>query len=303
MKHNNPSGVAMADKTGEAIERAFMADRLAAMGGCVAVNRPIDKAGAEFLASNFIEVVVAPAFESGVVEMLQSSKNLRIIEVPRLDRLAEYKTRRFVDFKSLIDGGIIVQQSSISAIEKPGDFLPAAVKTKKVEAACERQPTAKEFDDLVFGWNVELGVTSNSVIFVKDQVTVAIGTGEQDRVGCAEIAVQKAYTKYADRLCYERFEMPYNDLVLAIEKGDRDPADKASIDKETASAKGGLAGSCMISDGFFPFRDGVDVGIRQGITAVAQPGGSIRDADVIQACNEADPKVAMVFTGQRAFKH
>ncbi len=303
MKHNNPSGVAQAGSSGAAVECAFMADRLAAMGGCVAVNRPLDKAGAEFLATNFIEVVVAPGFEEGVIDRLGEAKNLRIIEVPRIDRLAEYRRMRFVDFKSLIDGGIIVQQSLASTIEKPEDFIPAQVKSKKRSAACERTPTADEYADLIFGWNVELGITSNSVIFVKDGTTVAIGTGEQDRVGCAEIAVQKAYTKHADRLCFERCGMPYNDLVLAIEKGADRQTERDEIDLETAQNRGGLVGSRMISDGFFPFRDGVDVGIRQGITAVAQPGGSIRDAEVIQACNEADPQVAMVFTGQRAFRH
>jgi phosphoribosylaminoimidazolecarboxamide formyltransferase/IMP cyclohydrolase len=210
---------------------------------------------------------------------------------------------RFVDFKSLIDGGIIVQQSQISKIQSSADFIPAVAKSKKQEFACERTPTEKDYDDLIFGWNVELGVTSNSVLFVKDGVTVSIGTGEQDRVGCAEIAVQKAYTKYSDGICYDRYGIPYNGLSLEVEQGKRDVAEKQQIDIAAADAKGGLVGSAMISDGFFPFRDGVDVGIRQGITSVAQPGGSIRDGEVITACNEANPQVAMVFTGQRAFKH
>jgi phosphoribosylaminoimidazolecarboxamide formyltransferase/IMP cyclohydrolase len=303
MKHNNPSGVAQADSSGAAVSRAFMADRLAAMGGCVAVNRALDKAGAEFLAKNFVEVVVAPAYEEGVVDILKGSKNLRIVEIPRMDRLAEYNVNRFVDFKSLIDGGIIVQQSQISKIQSSADFIPAIAKSKKQEVACERTPTEKDYDDLIFGWNVELGVTSNSVLFVKDGVTISIGTGEQDRVGCAEIAVQKAYTKYSDSICYDRYGIPYNVLSLEVEQGKRDVAEKQQIDIAAADAKGGLVGSAMISDGFFPFRDGVDVGIRQGITSVAQPGGSIRDGEVIAACNEANPQVAMVFTGQRAFKH
>ncbi len=304
MKHNNPSGVAKGSSAGEAVEKAFMTDRLAAMGGCVAVTRPLDKAGAEFLAKNYVEVVVAPSYEEGVVELLEQSKNLRIVEIPRIDRLADYRSMRFAEFKSLIDGGLIVQQSQVSQILSKEDFLPAEVKTKKAGLVkCDRVPTDEEVADLIFGWNVELGVTSNSVLFVKDGVTVSIGTGEQDRVGCAEIAVHKAYTKYADGICFERFGIPYNVLALEVLNGKRDKADQDRIDAETAEAKGGLIGSRMVSDGFFPFRDGVDVGIRQGITAVVQPGGSIRDGEVITACNEADPKVAMVFTGQRAFKH
>ncbi|MCP4605596.1 MAG: IMP cyclohydrolase [Proteobacteria bacterium] len=303
MKHNNPSGVAQGDSAGKAVIKAFMADRLAAMGGCVAVNRALDKEGAEFLGSNFVEVVVAPSYEEGVIDILGRAKNLRIVEIPKIDQLEKYRSLRFIDFKSLIDGGIIIQQSQISDIQTADNFLLATAKSKGEEVTCQRRPTPGEYKDLIFGWNVELGVTSNSVLFVKNGVTVSIGTGEQDRVGCAEIAVNKAYTKHADRLCFDRFDIPYNVLSLEVEQGKRDPNSKSEIDSETAEVKGGLIGSRMISDGFFPFRDGVDVGIRQGISAVAEPGGSIRDAEVIRACNEAEPKVAMVFTGQRAFKH
>jgi phosphoribosylaminoimidazolecarboxamide formyltransferase/IMP cyclohydrolase len=122
---------------------------------------------------------------------------------------------------------------------------------------------------------------------------VGIGTGEQDRVGVAEIARDKAYRKLADRICWERHQTPYNNLI--------DDEVRAEIDKEVRQKKGDLIGSCMISDAFFPFRDGVDVGIREGITAIIQPGGSQRDFESIEACNEAH--VAMVFTGQRSFKH
>lgn len=95
--------------------------------------------------------------------------------------------------------------------------------------------------------------------------------------------------------------MSYKELELAIEKGDRPKEQKEEIDAETKQARGGLVGAAMVSDAFFPFRDGVDVGIRQGITSIVQPGGSMRDWEVIEACNEAG--VTMVLTGQRAFKH
>ena len=75
------------------------------------------------------------------------------------------------------------------------------------------------------------------------------------------------------------------------------------INEQVKEDKGGLPGSVMVSDGFFPFRDGVDLAIEQGITAIAQPGGSLNDFEVIEAVNEAIPQVAMVFTGQRSFKH
>ncbi len=150
---------------------------------------------------------------------------------------------------------------------------------------------------------MEQGVTSNSVLYVQDECTVGIGTGEQDRVGVAEIAVFKAYTKYADWLSFDAHGLSYKELELAVEKGERPATEKAAIDEKTRRDRAGLPGSAMISDAFFPFRDGVDVGLRQGVSAVVQPGGSLRDFEVIDACNEADPPAAMVFTGQRAFKH
>jgi phosphoribosylaminoimidazolecarboxamide formyltransferase/IMP cyclohydrolase len=109
----------------------------------------------------------------------------------------------------------------------------------------------------------------------------------------AQYARDKAYRNLADRLSWERWRTPYNTLTEA--------GRKAEVDAEVRARRGGLPGACMVSDAFFPFRDGVDVGIREGITAVVQPGGSERDFDVIEACNEAN--VAMVFTGQRCFKH
>jgi phosphoribosylaminoimidazolecarboxamide formyltransferase/IMP cyclohydrolase len=132
---------------------------------------------------------------------------------------------------------------------------------------------------------------------------MGIGTGEQDRVGVAEIAIFKAYTKYADALCFKKYGIPYKQLEAEIRKGERDAASKELIDKATTEAHGGLSGATMVSDAFFPFRDGVDVAINEGIRAIVHPGGSLRDFESIEACNEAKPQVTMVFTGQRAFKH
>jgi phosphoribosylaminoimidazolecarboxamide formyltransferase/IMP cyclohydrolase len=141
------------------------------------------------------------------------------------------------------------------------------------------------------------------VIYVKEGATVGIGTGEQDRVGVAEIAIYKAYTKYADAICFNRHGLPYKDLELMVKKGEKEKGLLEEIDRQTREAKGGLIGATMVSDAFFPFRDGVDVAIKEGIRAIVQPGGSMRDLDSIQACNEANPQVTMVFTGQRSFKH
>ena len=303
MKHNNPCGVAVADTIADAYAKANRADRVAAFGGCAACNRPVDKATAELMSENYLEVVVAPEYEEGAVDVLRSRKNLRVVRINAIEKLADWTSQRFVDFKCLIDGGIVAQQSPLNAIGAAADFEPAAVKKGGVEYAIERPPTEAELDDMLFGWQVEQGITSNSVIYVKDGVTVGIGTGEQDRVGVAQIAVYKAYTKYADALCADQYGTDYNVLAAEVEGGSRPASEKEAIDEATKKAKGGLPGSAMISDAFFPKPDGVQVGIREGVTAIVQPGGSICDHEAIQTCNEADPSVTMVFTGQRAFKH
>ena len=303
MKHNNPCGVAYGKTLAEAYNLANMADRIAAFGGCLAVNRPLDKATAEMVSENYLEVVAAPEYEEGAVEILKRRANLRIVKVPRMDRLADYREERFVDFKSLMDGGIIVQQSQINAIRTKKDFQKAQATYKGKVYAIEREPTDEEYDDMIFGWAVEQGVSSNSVLYVKEGVTVGIGTGEQDRVGVAEIAVFKAYTKYADALCFRKHGIPYKTLETEITQGKREAGEKKEIDKETREARGGIRGAVMISDAFFPFRDGAEVGIKEGVTAIVHPGGSDRDFESIQACNEAKPPVTMAFTGQRAFKH
>jgi phosphoribosylaminoimidazolecarboxamide formyltransferase/IMP cyclohydrolase len=293
VKHNNPCGVARADSLADAYLKANMADRVAAFGGCIALNQAVDKSTADAISRQYAEVVVAPEFEEGVMDIFAAKKNLRIIRIKNIGRLNTFVGQRCVEFKSLIDGGIVAQWSFVPNTRTKEDLKLAECEYKGETYRIQRQPTQAEYDDLLFGWLVESGITSNSVIFVKDQVTVGIGTGEQDRVGVAEIARDKAYRKLADRYCFEEHGIPYNEL--------KDDAKKSEIDGRVAAEKGGLIGSAMVSDAFFPFRDGVDVGIREGISAVIQPGGSANDYQSIEACNEAG--VTMVYTGQRSFKH
>ncbi len=293
VKHNNPCGVARADALLDAYLKANLADRVAAFGGCIALNRPVDKATAEAISEQYAEVVVAPEFQGGVMDIFGKKKNLRIIRIANISRLQSFVGRRVVDFKTLIDGGIIAQWSFVPVSRSKKDLMLAQCEYQGRTYKVNRAPTDQEYEDLLFGWLVESGITSNSVIYVKDQVTVGIGTGEQDRVGVAEIARDKAYRKLADRYCFLEYGIAYNDLT--------DVDKKAEIDRRVAREKGGLIEAAMVSDAFFPFRDGVDVGIREGIRAVIQPGGSANDYQVIEACNEAN--VTMVFTGQRSFKH
>ena len=310
VKHNNPCGVALGSTLAEAYYRANKADRLAAFGGAIALNRECDLETAKLIAENYAEVVIAPDFQPGVMDIFATKKNLRVFRIGNMARLTEFVGKKVVDFKSLIDGGVVVQTSFAVNAKRMEDLMPAYCNRKITDKATgevrfeehkiKRLPTAQEYADLWFGWLVEAGVTSNSVLYVKDGVTVGIGTGEQDRVGVAEIARDKAYTKHADWLSWEKYRKPYNDLRLAF--GEEDGKKKQQeLMEETRAAKGGLPGCAMVSDAFFPFRDGAEVGIREGITSIIQPGGAIRDWDVIDCCNENN--IAMVFTGQRSFRH
>ncbi len=293
MKHNNPCGVARATSLAEAYVKADLADRVAAFGGCIALNRACDTDTAREIAQRYAEVVVAPEYEEGAVEILAARKNLRILKIGNMQRLKEFAPTKTLEFKSLIDGGLIVQNSFTPVGQTPAELKLAETDYKGQTYKINREPSEQEVRDMIFGWMVEAGVTSNSILYVKDGVTVGIGTGEQDRVGVAEIARDKAYRKLSDRLCFERHQMPYNDL--------QDADAKAAIDAAVREAKGGLPGSVMISDAFFPFRDGVDVGLREGVKAILQAGGSMNDYQSIEACNEAG--ATMVFTGQRSFRH
>jgi phosphoribosylaminoimidazolecarboxamide formyltransferase/IMP cyclohydrolase len=302
LKHNNPSGAALGASLAEAYNRANRCDRIAAFGGAVVVNRPLDEDAAALVNSSYFEVVAAPEFSEAALALLRQRKNLRILRIPGLADLGTLAGQPFLDIKSLTDGGLVLQFSFRNRILCADDFLPASAQ-KDGSTYTARKPTAQEADDLLFAWAVEAGVTSNSVIFARDGATVAIGTGEQDRVGCVELAIHKAHTKYADLLASRELGMSLYELKL---KAGNDPAlaaRLADIQERTRAARGGLPGSVLVSDGFFPFRDGVDVALEQGVTAIAQPGGSIRDWEIIQAVNQAAPQVAMVFTGQRSFRH
>lgn len=293
MKHNCPSGVAISQTIADAYDKADLADHLAAFGGCVALNRPVDLPTAEAIAERYAEVIVAPAYEEGAIAILSRRQNLRILRINNIRRLETISVDRFVDFTSLIDGSIVAQLSYAPEIGGTADLLPAEVVHEGNTYRVHRAPNEREAEDMLFGWLVAAGVVSNSILFVKDLVTVGIGAGEQDRVGAARIARDKAYRKMADRLAFQRRGVVFD----AIEE----QTVRRDIQEDVEAEHGGLIGAAMVSDGFFPFRDGVEVGLREGVTAVIQPGGSRNDHDVIEACNEAG--ATMVFTGQRSFRH
>ncbi len=293
VKHNNPSGVALGSTSLEAYRKALMADRIAAFGGAIALNREVDGETAEAITSYYAELVVAPEYSPAALATFAKKKNLRILKIDAMDHLETYVGERFVDFKSLMDGGIVAQWSFVPRILDDDALVPARSTRDGREYVVHRAPTEREKSDMRFGWLVESGVTSNSVIYVKDAATVAIGTGEQDRVGVARIARDKAYWKTADRIAY-----------TATGRGIEEISDAEERNTYIAAAgteKGGLTGAVMISDAFFPFPDGAEVGLNEGVTAILQPGGALRDHAVIESVNTFG--ATMCFTGQRSFRH
>jgi phosphoribosylaminoimidazolecarboxamide formyltransferase/IMP cyclohydrolase len=303
IKHNNPSGAARSRSLKKAFEAAWNADPLAAFGGALVVNRPVDKICAKLMAGHYLEVVAAPDYEEGALDILLRRPDLRIFKIKRIDLLKGFAARRYLDIKSLMDGGLILQQSAHNAIVKTEDFLPAAAEYRGKSFRAKRRPTAREMEDLLFGWAVEQGVTSNSVLFVKNGATVAIGAGGQDRVGIVEATIFKAYRNFLENLCRKTLGQPFKDLELSAATDKGLMRRLKEFQEAAQEARGGLMGAVMVSDGFFPFRDGIDAALRHGVRAIAHPGGSLNDHEGIEAVNQARPRAAMVLTGQRAFKH
>ncbi len=251
IKHANPCGVAQADSLSAAWDAALACDPVSAFGGIVALNRSLDAATADKIATIFTEVIVAPDADAAAQEILAKKKNLRLLLTGGMpDPLAPGLT-----WKALA-GGFLVQSRDNGRIEAPG-----------LQTVTKRAPTAAEVEDLLFAFRVAKHVKSNTIVYAKDGATVGIGAGQMSRVDAARIAQRKA----AD-----------------------------------AAAAAGLAapmtkGSVAASDAFFPFADGLEVVAEAGVTAVIQPGGSVRDQEVIDAADAAG--IAMVFTGMRHFRH
>jgi len=242
VKHNNPCGVAVRNRQIEAYREALSRDPKSAFGGIVAFNKPVELETAKALTEIFLEVVIAPDFESEAFEFLKErKKNLRIVRVKNF-----YSQPEGPDYRR-INGGILIQDRDLRLYNE-------------WEVVTDRKPSPEEINDLLFAWKVVKHVKSNSIVIAKNKATIGIGPGQTSRVDSLGIAIRKA-----------------------VEFG-------FSTD-----------GSVLASEAFFPFRDSIDEASKHGIKAVIQPGGSIRDNEVIQAANEHG--IAMVFTGMRHFKH
>jgi phosphoribosylaminoimidazolecarboxamide formyltransferase/IMP cyclohydrolase len=244
LKHNNPCGAAVGKTLDEAYESAIACDPESAFGGVVVLNGMVEADLAEKLNENFAELLFAPGYGEGALEILQRKPNVRIIDDSERRKIivGERDLRRVM-------GGLLVQ-------DRDGDLQERST----MDVVTKRTPSEDEWGDLLFAWKVCKHVRSNAIVIAKDLATIGIGAGQMSRVDSVRIAVAKA----------RREEAP-------------------------------LEGSALASDAFFPFADGPEVAIEAGVRAIIQPGGSRRDAEVIEACDQAE--IAMVFTGRRHFRH
>jgi phosphoribosylaminoimidazolecarboxamide formyltransferase / IMP cyclohydrolase len=249
VKHNNPCGAAIGADALDAYRKALACDPISAYGGVIALNRPIGVELAEALHENFVEVLIAPGYEDGALEVLQQKEAIRILREE--ERREPDPTER--DSKRVL-GGLLVQ-------DRDGDPEPREL----MEVVTGTQPSEEQWGDVLFAWTVVRHVRSNAIVIARDGATLGIGAGQMSRVDSVRLAVEKCR------------------------------------DARGEEAGTLLAGSAVASDAFFPFADGPQAAIDAGATAVIQPGGSKRDADVIEACDAAG--VAMVFTKHRHFRH
>ena len=261
IKHTNPCGAA----TGEDIARAYTAardaDALSAFGGIVGLNRPIDERTATELTATFIEAVVAPAVEDTARPILAKKQNMRVV-VP-MEVVAAGPRVTSDPWRSGDDVEIRTIKGGVllQTPDSVGEAREPWPRGDYPKVVTRRAPTAQEWQALRFAWRICAHVKSNTVMFASADRTLAIGAGQMSRVDAVNVARMKA----------------------------------------GALGEKGLAGSVAASDAFFPFRDGLDAVAAAGATAVVQPGGSVRDAEVIAAADEHG--LAMVFTGFRHFRH
>jgi phosphoribosylaminoimidazolecarboxamide formyltransferase/IMP cyclohydrolase len=240
IKHMNPCGLALGEDVAEAYRKAYECDPTSAFGGVVAVNRPLDAASAEQIASIFVEVVVAPAVEEEAAAALAAREKLRVLEAhPVRAGAAGFDLRG-------IPGGFLAQTWDRGGFDRSTCVV-----------ASKRAPSDEEWAQLEFAWLAVKHVKSNAIVLAREFAAVGVGAGQMSRVEATQLAIRRA--------------------------GER------------------AAGTVMASDAFFPFPDGVQEGLRAGVTAVIQPGGSVRDAAVVAAIDEAG--ASMVLTGRRHFRH
>lgn len=273
VKHANPCGIAVDEDVAKAHAKAHACDPVSAYGGVIATNATVTAAMAAQVKPIFTEVIVAPEYEPQALEILSAKKNLRILRLPK-------PVRGGYEFKQ-VTGGLLVQERD--NVDATGDD-PA-----RWQLVAGPSADAETLADLRFAWNAVRSVRSNAVLLAHAGATVGVGMGQVNRVDSCKLAIERANTLGARA----------TGDAAANQANSAGGADASQI--LAASAPQRAAGSVAASDAFFPFADGLQLLIDAGVKAVVQPGGSIRDAEVIEAAQAAG--VTMYFTGTRHFAH
>lgn len=273
VKHANPCGIAVDEDVAKAHAKAHACDPVSAYGGVIATNATVTAAMAAQVKPIFTEVIVAPEYEPQALEILSAKKNLRILRLPK-------PVRGGYEFKQ-VTGGLLVQERD--NVDATGDD-PA-----RWQLVAGPSADAETLADLRFAWNAVRSVRSNAVLLAHAGATVGVGMGQVNRVDSCKLAIERANTLGARA----------TGDAAANQANSAGGADASQI--LAASAPQRAVGSVAASDAFFPFADGLQLLIDAGVKAVVQPGGSIRDAEVIEAAQAAG--VTMYFTGTRHFAH
>ncbi len=265
IKHANPSGCAIDADLVEAYRKAYLGDVNAAMGGIIAVNRPVTPELASAITESyarwgksagaggfFAEIILAPSFEPGALEIIRAKQGwggeVRLLETgPLTGKRNSEKYARYVV------GGLLVQDRDLVGLNE-----------QQWKVVTRSQPTPVQMDDLRFAWLVCKHVKSNAIVLAKDKTLLGAGAGQMSRVNSARLA-----------------------MTLAKLYGGGNVVD--------------TAGCVLASDAFFPFPDSLDWAKEAGAAAVIQPGGAKKDADVIAQADKLG--LAMIFTGTRHFNH
>ena len=273
VKHANPCGIAVDEDVAKAHAKAHACDPVSAYGGVIATNATVTAAMAAQVKPIFTEVIVAPEYEAEALEILSAKKNLRILRLPK-------PVRGGYEFKQ-VTGGLLVQERD--NVDAAGDD------PSRWQLVAGPSADAETLADLRFAWNAVRSVRSNAVLLAHAGATVGVGMGQVNRVDSCKLAIERANTLGARA----------TGDAAANQANSAGGADASQI--LAASAPQRAVGSVAASDAFFPFADGLQLLIDAGVKAVVQPGGSIRDAEVIEAAQAAG--VTMYFTGTRHFAH
>ncbi|NQZ84179.1 MAG: hypothetical protein HRU03_00535 [Nanoarchaeales archaeon] len=289
MKHGVPSGVASeyTDRTSQ--RDIYVASRncdiRSAFGSVVAFNKPLTVEAANELSKYFIEAVLAPEFEEGVLGILTKKADIRAIITPNSSNLPKYEEDEDDRiFLTTLPGGLILAQKPYMTGIKTHNDIQNSYEIANSDGhsiSLIKSANEEQLKEMEFAWKVNFGVRSNGIVFTKDRKTLAIGTGEQERVGAVEQAIVKAYQKHASL-----HNIDFNSL-------------NGISDLEKIISP--LQGSICSSDAFFPKPDSIETMARVGVAGVIQPGGSKGDYSIVKAINENN--MVLGLSDKRCFGH